>query len=51
LMHGRCAAQSKWTVKQYMCSKFCTRKGVGRQQQEVVEIRTMMAGVLNSTGL
>jgi hypothetical protein len=52
-MHGRCAAQSKWTVKQYMCSKFCTRKpeGVGRQQQEVVEIRTMMAGVLNSTGL
>ena len=51
LMHGRCAAQSKCTVKQYVCSKFCTRKGVGRQQPEVVEIRTMMAGVLNSTGL
>jgi hypothetical protein len=50
-MHGCCAAQSKWTVKQYMCSQFCTRKGVGRQQQEVVEILKMMAGVLNSTGL
>ncbi len=39
------------TVEQYMRSKLCERKGVGRQQQEVMEIRAMMAGVLNGNGL
>jgi hypothetical protein len=50
---GCCASQSKWTVKQYMCSKSCKGKGVGRQQREVVEtrMRAMMPGVLNGAGL